>query len=374
MLFAAHEHQLAHFIGFAGAAVHDGRGAGKRARDHLDIAQLAHKGIGHGFEHTGHQRLRAIGLQLHRLASLICSQHIACIHRAGQQHAHIVKQHIQCLLVHSAAAEHRRDLAAVYAVAHTFHDLLGGEGLAAEEFFHQSIIRFSNGFAHSLDHTGIGVADIGHIHLHLLAALVFKGLLAEQVDIHLRAIVQTGRNHTGAHGGAKLDLKVGQDLAEVGVFQIHFANEYHAGLAVFHRQMISLFRANGHAAAAGNTDQHAFGGHNALALAQFKIKQARSVDQVKFITLALHRNHCQIQRCQTAGFLGVKVAYGGAILYSAHALKRTGGIQQCFCKGGFAASGMTGQHDISDIFALVIQRLTPLSHLPWQVLIQFIQK
>ena len=110
------------------------------------------------------------------------------------------------------------------------------------------------------------------------------------------------------------------------------------------------------------------------ALAQFKIKQARSVDQVKFIPLALHRNHCQIQRCQTAGFLGVKVAYGGAILYSAHALKRTGGIQQCFCKGGFSASGMTGQHDISDIFALVIQRLTPLSHLPWQVLIQFIQK
>lgn len=104
--------------------------------------------------------------------------------RAGQQLVHIEQQHIQCLHIHGAAAEHGGDQAVLNALAHTLHDLLGGKGFAAEKLFHQLIVGFCNGLAHGLDQALETVADVRQVYLNLLATLVLEGLLAEQVDVH----------------------------------------------------------------------------------------------------------------------------------------------------------------------------------------------
>ena len=92
---------------------------------------------------------------------------------------HIVQQHIQSLLVDSAAAEHRGDEAILDALAHTIDDLFGGECLAAEELLHQLVVGLGDSLAHSLDKALEAVANVGQIDLHLLAALILEGLLAE---------------------------------------------------------------------------------------------------------------------------------------------------------------------------------------------------
>ena len=85
------------------------------------------------------------------------------------------------------------------------------------------------------------MADVGQVHLDLLAALILKGFLAEQVDVNGGAVVQLGRDNAGADGGAELDLHVLEDLEVVGVFQIALGDEDHGGLAVLAGQLERLF-------------------------------------------------------------------------------------------------------------------------------------
>ena len=106
---------------------------------------------------------------------------------------------------------------AAHACGHALDDLLGGEGLALEEFLHQGLVGFGDGLAHGLDQALKAVADIRHVDLNLLAALVLEGLLAEQVDIGDRTVVQTDRHNAGADTGAELNFHLLQNLEVVGV-------------------------------------------------------------------------------------------------------------------------------------------------------------
>ena len=266
---------------------------------------------------------------------------------------HIVQQHIQSLLVDSAAAEHGGDEAVLDALAHSLDDLLGGECLAAEELLHQLVVGLGDGLAHSLDQALEAVADVGQIDLHLLAALILEGLLAEQVDVHGGAVVELCRDDAGADGGAELDLHVLEDLEVVRVLQIALRDKDHGGLAVLAGQLESLFCADGHAAAARHAHQHALGCTDALVLACLKVEQARSVDEVVLDALILHRH----DRCRQAGlplcFLGVKVRNRGAVLDPAHTLGSARKIDQCLGQRRFAAAGMARDQDIADVVACV---------------------
>ena len=59
------------------------------------------------------------------------------------------------------------DLAGAHACGHAGNDLFGGERLALKELFHQGLVRFGNGFVHSLDQALKAVADIGHANITL---------------------------------------------------------------------------------------------------------------------------------------------------------------------------------------------------------------
>ena len=76
--------------------------------------------------------------------------------------------------------------------------------LAAEELLHQLVVGLGDSLAHSLDKALEAVADVGQIDLHLLAALILEGLLAEQIDVHGGAVVELRRDDAGADGGAEL--------------------------------------------------------------------------------------------------------------------------------------------------------------------------
>ena len=250
-------------------------------------------------------------------------------------------------------AEDGGDEAVLDALAHPLNDLLGGERFAAEELLHQLIIGLSDRLAHGFDQALEAVADVGQVHLDLLAALILKGFLAEQVDVNGGAVVQLGRDDAGADGGAELDLHVLEDLEVVGVFQIALGDEDHGGLAVLAGQLERLFRANGHAAAAGHADQHALCRADALILARLKIEQARRVDEVVLDALIFHRN----DRCRQAGFalcfFRVKVRNRGAVLDTAHTLCCARKIDQCLSQRCFAAAGMACNQDIADVVACV---------------------
>ena len=336
-----------------------GAGIGQRftgghlAADHPQVAQLAHKGVGHGLEDVCGGGLVHGAVQLHRLAVGILGQRAGFVLRAGQQLVHVEQQHIQRLLVHGAAAEHGGDQAVLDALAHAFHNLLGGKGLAAEELFHQLIVRFGDGFAHGLDQALKTVADVRQVHLDLLAALVLEGLLAEQVDVHGGAVVQLGGHHAGADGGTELDLHILKDLEVVGVFQIALGDENHRSLVVLAGQLERLLGTHGDAAAAGHHHQHALGGTDALILAGLEVEQARGVDQVVLDALVLHRHDRRRQAGLALCFLGVKVRNRGAVLDPAHTLGSARKIDQRLGERGLAAAGMTGNQDIADVVACV---------------------
>ena len=352
LLLAQNREGLAHLLGLAGAGVDERSACGDLAADDAQIAQLAHEGVGHSLEYVGHGGGGLGAGQLDGLTVGILSQN-AVVLRAGQQLVHIVQQHIQSLLVDSAAAEHGGDEAVLDALAHSLDDLLSGECLAAEELFHQLVVGLGDGLAHSLDQALEAVADVGQIHLHLLAALILEGLLAEQVDVHGGAVVELGRDDAGADGGAELYLHVLEDLEVVRVLQIALRDKDHRGLAVLAGQLEGLFCADGHAAAARHAHQHALGCPDALVLACLKVEQARSVDEVVLDALILHRH----DRCRQAGlplcFLGVKVRNRGAVLDPAHTLGSARKIDQCLGQRRFAAAGMARDQDIADVVACV---------------------
>ena len=266
---------------------------------------------------------------------------------------HIEQQHIQCLHIHGAAAEHGGDQAVLNALAHALHDLLGGKGLAAEELFHQLIIGFCDSLAHGLDQAPETVTDVRQVHLDLLATLVLKGLLAEQVDVHGGAVIQLCGHDAGADGGAEADLHILKDLEVVGVFQIALGDEHHGGLAVLARQLERLLCAHGNAAAAGHAHQHALDGADTLVLACFKVEQTRCIDQVVLDALVLHRHNGRRQAGLALCFLGVKVRNRGAVLDPAHTLGSARKIDQRLGERGLAAAGMTGNQDIADVVACV---------------------
>ena len=187
----------------------------------------------------------------------------------------------------------------------------------------------------------------------LLAALVLKGLLAEQVDVHRGAVIQLCKHDTGADGGAEADLHILKDLEVVGVFQIALGHEHHGGLAVLAGQLERLFCAHGNAAAAGHAHQHALGGADALVLACFKVEQTRCIDQVVLDALVLHRHNGRRQAGLALCFLGIKVRNRGTVLNPAHTLGSARKIDQCLGQRRFAAAGMARDQDIADVVACV---------------------
>ena len=201
------------------------------------------------------------------------------------------------------------------------------------------------------------MADVRQIHLDLLAALILEGFLAEQVDVDVGAVVQTGGHHAGADGRAELDLQLFQNLEVIGIFQIRLGHEHHTGLVVLQRQGIGFLRAHGHARTAGHTNQNAFGGTHALAGAGLKVKQAGNVDQVVLDPVQFHRDHAGIQRCLALGLFGVKVAGGGAVFHAAHTLGGAAHVQQRFHQSGLAAAGVTGYQNVADVLAGVFHRI-----------------
>ena len=353
LLFADDGEGLRNFLHVAGAGVGEGLTGRHLAADHAQIAQLAHKRVCHGLEDVGGGGFVHGAVQLHRLAVCILGQGAGFVLRAGQELMHVEQQHIQCLLVHGAAAEHGGDQAVLDALAHTLDDLLGGEGLTAEEFLHQLIVGLGNGLAHGLDQALEAVADVRQVHLDLLAALVLESLLAEQVDVHGGAVVELCRHDAGADGGAELDLHVLEDLEVVRVLQIALGDKDHRCLVVFAGQLEGLLGTHGDAAAAGHHHQHALGGADALVLTGLEVEQARRVDQVVLDALVLHGHH----GCRQAGlalcFLGVKVRNRGAVFHTAHTLGSARKIDQRLGERGLAAAGMTGNQDIADVVACV---------------------
>ena len=353
LLFANDGEGLGDLLHIAGAGVGEGFACSHLAADHAQVAQLAHERVGHGLEHVGGGRLVHGAVQFHRLAGGILGQRAGFVLRAGQELVHVEQQHIQCLLVHGAAAEHGGDQAVLDALAHALHDLFGGEGFAAEELFHQLIVGLGNGFAHGLDQALKTVADVRQIHLDLLAALVLEGLLAEQVDVHEGAVVQLGGHHAGADGGAELDLHILKDLEVVGILQIALGDEHHGSLAILAGQLERLLGTHSHAAAAGHHHQHALGCADALVLTGLEVEQARCIDQVVLDALVLHGD----DRCRQAGlalcFLRVKVRNSSAVLDPAHTLGSARKIDQRLGERGLAAAGMTGNQDIADVVACV---------------------
>ena len=360
LLFALDVEQLAHALGLAGTGIYQSTVALQGAAGHLHIGQLAHEGIGHGLEYIGSQRTGGITGDLHRLTGGILSQNSGYIRRAGQQDLQVVQQHVQALLVHGAAAEHGGDGAAAAALGQAVHDLLGGEGLAGEELLHQFVVGLGHGLAHGGDQALQTVAHLGQLHLHLLAALILEGLLAEQVHIQDGAVVLPHGHNAGADAGAELGFQVFQNLVVVGVFQIGLVHEDDLALAVFLGQMERLFRANGHTRTGRHGDQHTLCCMDALVHAQLKIKQAGGVDEIQLHTVVLHGGHSSRQAGVTLLLLGIKVAHGVAVLYGAGTLHfRVGAEQQCFDQGGLAAAGMAGYQDVSDVFVGVIHKLIP---------------
>ena len=353
-LFLADDGQrLRDLLDLAGAGV-DQRLTGRDlAADDPQIAQLAHEGVRHGLEDVGGGGLVLGAVELHRLAVGVLGHGALLMLGAGQQLVHIEQQHIQRLLVDGAAAEDGGDEAVLDALAHSLDDLLGGEGLAAEELLHQLIVGLGDGLAHSLDQALEAVADVGQLHLDLLAALVLEGLLAEQVDVHGGAVVELGGHDAGADRGAELDLHILKDLEVVGVLKVALADEDHGGLAVLTSQLENLFRADGDAAAAGHHHQHALGGPDALILTGLEIEQARRVDQVVLDAFVLHGHHRRRQAGLALCFLRVKVRNRGAVFHTAHTLCCARKIDQCLSQRRFAAAGMACNQDIADVVACV---------------------
>ena len=353
LLLAKDGQGLRDLFHLAGAGVGQRFACGHLAADDTQIAQLAHKRVGHSLKDVSGSGLVLGAVQLHRLTVGILGQRAGFVLRAGQQLVHIEQQHIQRLHVHGAAAEHGGDQAVLNALAHSLNDLLGGKGFTAEELFHQLIVGLGNGLAHGLDQALEAVADIGQLHLDLLAALILEGFLAEQVDVDRGAVVQFGGHNTGADGGAELDLHLLQDLEVVGIFQVALGDEHHGGLAVLAGQLEGFLRAHGHAAAAGNTHQHTLGSADALILTCLKVEQARRIDQVVLDAFVLHRHHGCRQACLPLCFLRVKVRNRGAVLNTAHTLCCARKIDQCLSQRRFAAAGMACNQDITDVVACV---------------------
>ena len=351
LLLAQNSQGLSDLFHLAGAGVGQRFACGHLAADDAQIAQLAHEGVGHSLEDVGSGRLALCTGQLDGFAVGILSQN-AVVLRAGQQLMHIEQQHIQCLHVHGAAAEHGGDQAVLNALAHALHDLLSGKGFAAEELFHQLIVGFCNGLAHGLDQALEAVADVRQVYLNLLAALVLEGLLAEQVDVHRGAVIQLCRHDAGAEA----DLHVLKDLEVVGVFQIALGHEHHGGLAVLAGQLERLFCAHSNAAAAGHAHQHALGGADALVLACFKVEQTRCIDQVVLDALVLHRHYRRRQAGLALCFLGIKVRNRGTVLNPAHTLGSARKIDQCLGQRRFAAAGMARDQDIADVVACIFYK------------------
>ena len=204
------------------------------------------------------------------------------------------------------------------------------------------------------------MANIRQVDLHLFAAFVLECLLAEQVDVSHGAIVQAGRHNTGADRRAELDFQLFQNLEVVRIFKVRFGHEHHAGLVVFQCQFIGLFCADGNAGTARNTDQDTFRSGDALGSAGFKIKQAGNINQVELGAVTFHGNHAGIQRCFAACFFGVKIAGGGAVLNTAHALSCTAQIQQGFGQSRFTAACVAGHKNVANVLTGVFHCLTNL--------------
>ena len=232
--------RLAHALGLAGAGVDHVGGSRQLTGKHLDEAQLADKRVRNGLEHIGAGGRGGVGRDLDRLAVGRFGHGGGGVGR-GQQLAQVVHEHIQRLLVDRAAAEHRRDLAGAHTGGHTGHDLLGREGLALKELFHQGFVRLGDGFVHGLDQTLEPVADVGQVDLDLLAAFIFKSLLAEQVDVGDGAVVQAHGHDAGADRRTEFDLHLLEDLEVIGVFKVGLGDKDQAGLVVLDREVVSLF-------------------------------------------------------------------------------------------------------------------------------------
>src|SRR5699024_1218770 len=196
----------------------------------------------------------------------------------------------------------------------------------------------------------------GQVDLDLLAAFIFKSLLAEKVDVGDGAVVQAHGHDAGADRRTEFDLHLLEDLEVIGVFKVGLGDKDQAGLVVLDREVVSLFGADADARTPGHADEHALGGFNALAGAGLEIKQAGGVDQVELGAADLDRHDAAVERSLALDLLGVKVAGGGAVFHAAHALSRAALVQKRFDQRCFAAAGVPGHKDVAYVFAGVFHR------------------
>ena len=134
---------------------------------------------------------------------------------------------------------------------------------------------------------------------------------------------------------------------------IHFIDKKQFGDSFFRSGGKCLFAADRDAAFAGNDDDGAARGADALAHAAGKVKQTRRVQQIDLDILPLDRQNGGGHGRLAADLLGIKITDRIAVRDTSETVGLTGKIKGGFSQRRFARAGMTHQGDIADVFGII---------------------
>ena len=353
LLFGAAAQQLAQTFRFAGAGIDGGHAGGQLAADDLDKGQLADEGVGNGFEYKSGFRRIGIALDYFALDGFFGT----ALRGAGQEVDDGIHEHLAAGAGGGAAAEYRRDAAALDAGGDPLLDLLAGERLFHKEFFHQRIVGFGHRFVerhlHLLDAVCRRGGDGDLVELVRLGVELI-GLVVHQVDVAIHRVAFHMGNDDGADAVAEYFLDALEGLVEIGVFHIQLVDEERLGLAHAGGQAVGLFGTHADAVLGGNDQQHRFGSADALRNAGGEVEHAGGIQQIDLDTVPIERRNGRADRDLTLDLLRVKVAYGIAVRDLAQAVGGARLKQQHFRQAGFAGAAVSCQRNITDLIRGVL--------------------
>ena len=357
LLFPADREHLADFLQLSGAHVHQ-RGIRRYpSAHHLEIQQLADKGVHHALKHNRNGLPVIADLEFHRIAIRIHTGFSRNRLRPGGQPGKPGEQLVHALKRSRRPAVNRCDVTAPHAGRQAHNQLIRGIILPREVFFHQLLAGFRNRL---INRGAQPVETMPHVrqrHLRGLAVLIGIRLILQKIDIALHLPVHHIRHHQRADHRAKGRLQLLKYFIKIGVLIIQLVDEKQLGDALFAGRLKALFGADRHPAFPGNHDHRAACCTQPFAHPAGKVKQSRGVEQVHFGILPFHRYQRQGYRRFAAYLFRIKVTDRVAVRNAAEPVAFPGQIICGFRQRGLSRTGMPNQGDVADIFGAVLFQL-----------------
>ena len=289
--------------------------------------------------------------KLFGLAILTGGLVVVALHRCGEQFYDVVHQHQGTHAVNGRTAQHREQGQFPHTLTQALNHFGVGKVLTVEEFIHKLLAGLGHRLFQCLielvNHTGL---VLGQLNFHPLELLHLIGPLVQHVNDtgNLFVVVPNGHHHRGDFVAILLPQGFKGGIIVRVVF-VCFRDIDKAGHIPLFTVFPCLLQTHRDAVFGGADNNRRIGGPESFHHFAREVEAARSIQNIDFTALELHRGHGQGDGNLAFDLFGVIVAYGVAVGGSAHAVDSLGHVQQALRQGGFTTAAVSNEGHIANI-------------------------